>query len=77
VSYNIFVAQEATKIKGLNHFSHSVGQNCFRIVWKVKYAYSFLNRHSLKACVEGMIKLIAAQKGWQIHELQVMSDHVH
>ena len=64
-------------MKGLNHFSHSVGQNCFHLVWKVKYAYSFLNRHSLKACVEGMIKLIAAQYGWQVHELQVMPDHVH
>jgi REP element-mobilizing transposase RayT len=30
----------------------------------------------LKKCVEGMIKLIALQKGWEIYELKVMPDHV-
>ena len=64
-------------MEGLKRNNYNVGQNCFHLVWKVKYAYSFLNRHSLKACVEGMIKLIAAQYGWQVHELQVMPDHVH
>jgi len=64
-------------MKGLKHNSHSVGQNCFHLVWKIKYAYSFLNRLHLKKCVEGMIKLLALQKGWEIYELKVMPDHVH
>ena len=64
-------------MEGLKHNSHSVGQNCFHLVWKVKYAYSFLDRLHLKKCVEGIIKLIAMQKGWQIFELKVMPDHVH
>ena len=64
-------------MEGLKHNSHSVGQNCFRLVWKVKYAYSFLNRLHLKECVEGIIKLIAFEKGGEIFELKVMPDHVH
>jgi putative transposase len=64
-------------MEGLKHYNHAVGQNCFHLVWKVKYAYSFLNRHSLKATVEGIIKLIASEKGWEIYELKVMPDHVH
>ena len=64
-------------MKGLKHNSHSVGQNCFHFVWKVKYAYFFLNRLHLKRCVEGIIKLIALQHGWEIYELKIMPDHVH
>jgi putative transposase len=64
-------------MKGLKHYNHSVGQNCFHLVWKVKYAYFFLNRLHLKKCVEGIIKLVALQQGWEIYELQVMPDHVH
>ena len=64
-------------MKGLKHNSHSVGQNCFHFVWKVKYAYSFLDRLHLKKCVEGTIKLLCLQKGWEIYELKVMPDHVH
>ena len=64
-------------MKGLKHNNHSVGQNCFHLVWKVKYAYSFLNRLHLKKCVEGVIKLISMQNSWEIYELKVMPDHVH
>lgn len=64
-------------MEGLKHNSHSVGQNCFHFVWKVKYAYSLLDRLHLKKCVEGMIQLLCLQKGWEIYELKVMPDHVH
>ena len=64
-------------IKGLKHSKHAVGQNCFHFVWKVKYAYSFLNRLHLKRCVEGIIRLIAFKNRWEIYELKVMPDHVH
>jgi len=64
-------------MEGLKHNSHSVGQNCFHLVWKVKYAYSFLNRLHLKRCVEGTIQLLCLQKGWEIYELKVMPDHIH
>ena len=64
-------------MKGLIHTKHSVGQNCFHLVWKVKYCYEVLNRLTLRTCVEGMIKLIAFQRGWEIFELKVMPDHVH
>ncbi|MCK4589158.1 MAG: transposase [Nanoarchaeota archaeon] len=64
-------------MKGVNHNNYCVGQNCFHLVWKIKYAYSFLNRNSLKACVEGVIELISFQHNWEVYELQVMPDHVH
>ena len=64
-------------IKGLKHYHHGVGQNCFHLVWKVKYSYNFLNRIHLRKCVEGIIKLIALQHGWKIWELNVQPDHVH
>ena len=64
-------------MKGIKHFNHSVGQNCFHFVWKVKYSYTVLARLSLRKCVEGIIKLLALQRGWQIYELNVQPDHVH
>lgn len=64
-------------MKGLKHNNHSVGQNCFHLVWKVKYAYDFLNRPTLNKAVQGMIRLVAMKQGWEIYELQVMPDHVH
>ena len=66
-----------TNIKGLKHYNHGVGQNCFHLVWKVKYSYAFLNRHALRECVEQTIILVAYKRGWKIHELSVQPDHVH
>ena len=68
---------QTESIKGLKHFSHGVGQNCFHLVWKVKYSYNFLNRLHLRKVVEGTIRLIAYQRGWHIYELNVQPDHVH
>ena len=64
-------------MKGLKHNKHSVGQNCFHLVWKVKYSYEVLNRRTLRKAVVGIIRLVAMQHRWQIYELQVMPDHVH
>lgn len=64
-------------MEGTRHFNHAVGQNCFHLVWKVKYSYEVLNRPTLRKAVEGMIKFIARQQDWQIYELKVMPDHVH
>jgi len=64
-------------MEGLKHFKHAVGQNCFHLVWKVKYSYEVLSRLSLRCCVEGIIRLIAFRYGWEIFELKVMPDHVH
>jgi len=64
-------------MEGLKHFKHAVGQNCFHLVWKVKYSYTVLARLSLRCCVEGIINLVSLEKGWEIYELKVMPDHVH
>ena len=64
-------------MKGLKHNNHSVGQNCFHLVWKVKYSYTVLSRPTLRKAVEGLIRLICFQRRWEIYELQVMPEHVH
>jgi len=64
-------------MEGLKRNNHSVGQNCFHLVWKVKYSYTVLARLSLRCCVEGIIRLISRKNGWEIFELKVMPDHVH
>ena len=57
--------------------NHGVGQNVYHLVFKPKYATPvFKSTHFRKVC-EGAFRLVAIQYGFVIHELQVMSDHVH
>ncbi len=56
---------------------HSVGQNVYHLVFKPKYARPlFKNLYFRKVC-EGTLLMVAVRYGFQIHELQVMEDHVH
>ena len=56
---------------------HSVGQNVYHLVFKPKYARPlFKNLHFRKVC-EGALRMVAIRYAFQIHELQVMEDHVH
>ncbi len=66
-----------TNIKGLKHLNHSVGQNCFHLVWKVKWSLRLLANVQLRKTTEGMIRFLAIQKGWTIYELNVQPDHIH
>ena len=61
----------------LRHRSHSVGQNAFHLVWKPKYASSFLRFKEVNLVCIGAINLVSYQYKMQIYELQVMADHIH
>lgn len=77
VSCKIFV-RGGTKMKfNLEASNHGVGQNCYHLVWKPKYALDlFKSTHYRKVC-EGAIKQVAINYKMHIHELQVKPDHVH
>ena len=64
-------------MKGLNHFSHSVGQNCFHFVWKPKYSRDPFKFETVRRHCEQFLREIAKQWNMEIFELQVESDHVH
>ena len=61
----------------LRHRSHSVGQNAFHLVWKPKYASSFLRFKAVNKICMGSIRLVAVQYKMEIYELQVMPNHIH
>jgi putative transposase len=64
-------------MKGLTYRSHSVGQNAFHLVWKPKYASTFLRFEDVNKVCCGAIRLVAYQYNCRIYELQVMPDHIH
>lgn len=61
----------------LRHRCHSVGQNAFHLVWKPKYASSFLRFKEVNLVCIGALKLVSHQYKMPIYELQVMPDHIH
>ena len=61
----------------LKHSSHSVGQNCYHLVWKTKYSVQIFCNESYRKVCEGALKLVAHNYCMRIYELQVMPDHVH
>jgi len=77
VSYKILRCAEATKMKGLNNFRHGVGQNAYHLVWRPKYAKDPFKFALVRQDCEQFLYEIALRYGFEIYELQVMSDHVH
>jgi len=56
--------------------SHGFGQISFHVVFCPKYRYKVLVGEVKSAC-EAVLGEVARNYGFVIHELQVMSDHVH
>jgi putative transposase len=56
--------------------SHGFGQISFHVVFCPKYRYKILVNEVKSAC-EAVLREVARKYGFAIHELQVMSDHVH
>ena len=56
--------------------SHGFGQVSFHVVFCPKYRYKILVDEVKSAC-EVVLHEVARKYGFVIHELQVMSDHVH
>jgi len=64
-------------MKGIKHFSHSVGQNCFHFVWKPKYAMDPMKFPWVRSDVERFIREACDRNHFEIYELNVQPDHVH
>ncbi len=61
----------------LQRTGHAVGQNCFHLIWKPKYAYPVFRKDTMKAFLRNVLHEIAARHCMQMHELCIESDHVH
>jgi putative transposase len=57
--------------------AHSYGQNCYHFIWAPKYRIPFLKVRDIRKVCEGVLRMIAIQKGMTLHELRVMEDHIH
>ncbi len=61
----------------INKFSHGIGQTCYHFVWCPKYRYKILAIPKVKQACGNYLREIANKHGFEIHELQVMNDHIH
>ena len=61
----------------LKHKNHSVGQNCYHLVWKTKYSYPIFKSNAYRKLCKGALRQVALNYGFYIYELQVMPDHIH
>ena len=62
---------------GQQRVSHSVGQNCFHLIWKPKWAKDPFKFFSVRSVCTAAIRRAAVRAGMRIIELEVMPDHVH
>ena len=61
----------------LSSFSHGYGQIAYHIVLVPKYRYRiFYNKRVKKGC-ESILNNICTEKGYKIHAMEVVEDHVH
>ena len=61
----------------LNSFSHGYGQIIYHIVLAPKYRFKiFYNKRVKKDC-ESILKNICVEKGYRMHAMEVVEDHVH
>lgn len=61
----------------IKHHAHSVGQNTFHLVWKCKYAWDVFKFPWVRADCEAILHEAADRYSIEVHELQVMPDHIH
>jgi putative transposase len=64
-------------MRKFQHNNHSVGQNSFHLVWCPKYRWHALKPIVINKVCTGILRMIALQNGFIIHELKVMEDHIH
>ena len=64
-------------MEGLNHFSHSVGQNCFHFVWKPKYAMDPMKFYGVRCDIEKFLREVCERNNFTIYKMNIQSDHVH
>lgn len=57
--------------------AHSYGQNCYHLIWAPKFRIKMLKPEHIRRVCKGIIRMICNQKGFVIHEMEIMSDHIH
>jgi putative transposase len=61
----------------LRSFSHGYGQITYHIVLVPKYRYKIFYNEGVKKDCESIFKSICTEKGYIIHAMEVVEDHVH
>jgi putative transposase len=61
----------------LKKFSHKVGLNYWHIEFATKYRYNMFGKFKQKSLVEACIRNVAHKHNIKIHNISIMSDHVH
>ena len=61
----------------LEHYSHGFGQLTYHVVFVPKFRRPIFNEPFVKKACEMLFRQIAETYKFVIHELQIMSDHVH
>ena len=57
--------------------SHRVGQNMYHLEWCSKYRYNMLMKPENKNLCEEILRNVAERHNIELHELSIMSDHIH
>lgn len=60
----------------LRSTANAVYETAYHMVWSTKYRRKVLCGE-VEAAFKGEVALICAERGWQLHALEVMPDHVH
>ena len=61
----------------LRSFSHVYGQIAYHIVLVPKYRYRIFYNNRVKKGCESILNNICTEKGYKIHSMEVVEDHVH
>ena len=61
----------------LHSFSHGYGQITYHIVLVPKYRYSIFYNKRIKKDCELILSNICVEKGYKIHAMEVVDNHVH
>ena len=64
-------------MKDTKNFAHGVGQNSYHLVWKPKYSWDLFKFPWVKADCEAILNEAVLRYNMELHELEVMRDHVH
>ena len=61
----------------LRRRAHSVGQNCYHLMWSPKFRLPLFGSKEIQTVCEGVLRMIAFQNKMYVHEIKVCSDHLH
>ena len=57
--------------------AHCKGQNCYHLIWSPKFRIHMLKGPTIRRGCNGVLRMIAMQQGYLIHEMRVLQDHIH